>query len=173
MAVYPLGEHVPQIDPDTYIAPSALVAGQVTIAQGASVWFNVVMRADCGVPIIIGRGSNVQDNSVLHTDYVTPLSVGDMVTIGHAVVLHSCSVGDGCLIGIGAIILDNAVIGEHSVVGAHSLVPPGKVFPPYSLIMGNPAKVVRTLSPEEAQRYGATAERYIAKWKAYYKGHIE
>ncbi|MTV50947.1 gamma carbonic anhydrase family protein [Heliobacillus mobilis] len=173
MPIFTIDIHTPQIDPDTYIAATAVVGGQVTIKKGSSLWFNVVARGDCGQPIIVGENSNVQDNAVLHTDHFHPTEIGNSVTVGHGAIIHSAQIGDYSLIGIGAIILDNARIREHSVVGAHTLVPPGKEFPPYSLIMGNPAKLIKTLTPEEAERFKGNAERYVQLWRENYKGRIE
>ncbi|ABZ85015.1 ferripyochelin binding protein, putative [Heliomicrobium modesticaldum Ice1] len=169
MPIFRLGSLVPQIDPDSFIAPSAIVGGDVIVKKGASLWFHVVARGDVGQPIIVGENSNIQDNTVLHTDAFHPTEIGDWVTVGHGAIIHSARVGDHCLIGMGAVLLDGAVIGEHSVVGAHALVPPGKEFPPYSLIVGSPAKVARTLTPEEAERFKGNARRYVTLWQEQYK----
>ena len=149
MALYQLGEHIPQIHETAHIADSADVIGQVEMAENSSVWYGVVVRADTD-RIRIGRGSNIQDNSVLHTDAGIELVIGENVTVGHQCMLHGCSIGDGSLIGIGAIVLNRARIGRHCVVGAGALVTEGKEFPDYAMILGSPAKVVKTLTPEEA-----------------------
>ncbi|MDD4586843.1 MAG: gamma carbonic anhydrase family protein [Heliobacteriaceae bacterium] len=172
MPVYPIGEWVPEIDPDAYLAPTAVVAGQVTIAGGASLWFNTVVRGDLGWPVTIGANSNIQDNVVVHTDSLHPTSIGAWVTVGHGAIIHSARIGDYCLIGIGAVILDNTVIGEHSVVAANTVVPAGKEFPPYSLIIGTPAKLVKTFTPEEAGRFTGNAQRYAALWRHHYQGKV-
>jgi carbonic anhydrase/acetyltransferase-like protein (isoleucine patch superfamily) len=171
MAIYQLGEHAPQLHPTAYIADNAQVIGRVHMAEDSSVWFGVVVRGDTD-DIRIGRGSNVQDNTVLHTDEGIPLLIGEHVTIGHQCMLHGCTIGDHSLIGIGAIVLNGAKIGRHSIVGAGSLVTEGKEFPDYSMVLGSPAKVVRTLTPEQAERiaYGAThyvdnAHRYQRELK--------
>ena len=166
MALYQLGEHIPQIHETAHIADSADVIGQVEMAEDSSVWYGVVVRADTD-RIRIGRGSNIQDNSVLHTDPGLELVVGANVTVGHMVMLHGCTIGDRCLIGIGAVILNRARIGNDCLVGAHTLVPEGKVFPDRSLILGSPARLVRTLSDEEVARLPGSAERYVRNWQRY------
>lgn len=160
MALYQLGEHIPQIHETAHIADSADVIGQVEMAENSSVWYGVVVRADTD-RIRIGRGSNIQDNSVLHTDAGIELVIGENVTVGHQCMLHGCSIGDGSLIGIGAIVLNRARIGRHCVVGAGALVTEGKEFPDYSMILGSPAKVVKTLTPEEAERFQHGAVHYV------------
>ena len=171
MAIYQLGEHAPQLHPTAYIADNAQVIGRVHMAEDSSVWFGVVVRGDTD-DIRIGRGSNVQDNTVLHTDDGIELVIGEHVTIGHQCMLHGCTIGDHSLIGIGAIVLNGAKIGRHSIVGAGALVTEGKEFPDGSLIMGSPAKVVKQLSPEQfdRMRYGAVhyaenAARYCSGLK--------
>lgn len=156
MALYQLGEHIPQIHETAHIADSADVIGQVEMAEDSSVWYGVVVRADTD-RIRIGRGSNIQDNSVLHTDAGIELVIGENVTVGHQCMLHGCSIGDGSLIGIGAIVLNRARIGRHCVVGAGALVTEGKEFPDGSMIIGSPAKAVRQLTDgqKEALRQGA------------------
>ncbi|MGL4188941.1 MAG: gamma carbonic anhydrase family protein [Sphaerotilus sulfidivorans] len=160
MALYQLGEHIPQIHETAHIADSADVIGQVEMAENSSVWYGVVVRADTD-RIRIGRGSNIQDNSVLHTDAGIELVIGENVTVGHQCMLHGCSIGDGSLIGIGAIVLNRARIGRHCIVGAGALVTEGKEFPDYAMILGSPAKVVKTLTPEEAERFQHGAAHYV------------
>ena len=160
MALYQLGEHIPQIHETAHIADSADVIGQVEMAEDSSVWYGVVVRADTD-RIRIGRGSNIQDNSVLHTDAGIELVIGENVTVGHQCMLHGCSIGDGSLIGIGAIVLNRARIGRHCVVGAGALVTEGKEFPDYAMILGSPAKVVKMLTPEEAERFQHGAVHYV------------
>ena len=130
------------------------------MAENSSVWYGVVVRADTD-RIRIGRGSNIQDNTVLHTDAGIELVIGENVTVGHQCMLHGCSIGDGSLIGIGAIVLNRARIGRHCVVGAGALVTEGKEFPDYAMILGSPAKVVKTLTPEEAERFQHGAAHYV------------
>jgi carbonic anhydrase/acetyltransferase-like protein (isoleucine patch superfamily) len=150
--------------PDTtkaaFVAWNAEVLGQVSLGEGASIWYGAVLRGDIA-PIRVGAGSNVQDGAVVHVDHDTPCVIGDHVTIGHAAVIHACRVGDRCLIGMGAIILNQAVIGEDSIVGAGALVTQGKVFPPRSMILGSPAKVVRPLRDEEVAGLRPHAEGYV------------
>lgn len=166
MAIFQLGEHAPQIHPTAFIADNAQVIGRVHLAENSSVWFGVVVRGDTD-DIHIGRGSNVQDNSVLHTDEGIELVIGENVTVGHQCMLHGCTIGDGSLIGIGAIVLNGAKIGRHSIVGAGSLVTEGKEFPDYSMIIGSPAKVVKTLTPEQAERFGHGATHYVDNARRY------
>lgn len=167
MTVYRLGEQQPQLDRDTWVAPSAQVVGNVHLEAGCSVWFGAVVRAD-NEPMHIGAGSNVQDGAVLHSDPGFPLHIGKNVTIGHQAMLHGCTVGEGSLIGIGAVVLNGARIGRQCLVAAGALVTEGKSFPDGTLIVGNPAVVKRELSPEQiaglldsAGHYGENARRYI------------
>ena len=158
-------EHYPKIEPTAWIAPSAALIGNIEIGKDSSVWFGCVLRGDINT-IKIGERSNIQDLSMIHTDFDTSTIIGDDVTIGHKVMLHGCSIENGCLIGMSATILDNAVIGEGSIVGANSSVTAGKVFPPRSLIMGSPAKVVKELSQEEVEKLVLHARKYV-KYKNY------
>ncbi len=161
MAIYELDGVAPKLGVGAWVADSAQVIGNVELADGANVWFGAVIRGDNLEAIRIGRGSNVQENCVLHADPGKPLTLGDDVTIGHKVMLHGCTIGDGSLIGIGAIVLNGARIGKNCVVGAGSLVTEGKEFPDGSMIMGSPAKVVRALSPEQAQGLRGIAGHYV------------
>ena len=151
---------------DWYIADSAIVIGSVLIEDRASIWFNVVIRADNDL-ITIGEGSNVQDSSMLHTDAGIKLTLGRNVSIGHMVMLHGCSIGDGSLIGINSVILSHAVIGKHSLIGAGSLITEGKSIPDGVLALGSPAKVVRDLSQAEIDNLQNTAEGYIRQAKLF------
>ena len=169
MAVYQLDGRIPQIDPSAWVAESGQVMGGVTMEANASVWFGATVRGDTE-HITIGEGSNVQDGSVLHADYGTPLTVGKNVTVGHMVVLHGCTIGDESLIGIGAVVLNGAKIGKNCLVGAGSLVTEGKEFPDGSMIMGTPAKVVRQLTPEQIQGLRESAKRYIENAHRYKAG---
>ena len=167
MAVYSLGERRVQVQgTDWYIADSATVIGSVLIEDRASIWFNVVIRADNDL-ITIGEGSNVQDSSMLHTDAGIKLTLGRNVSIGHMVMLHGCSIGDGSLIGINSVILSHAVIGKHSLIGAGSLITEGKSIPDGVLALGSPAKVVRDLSQAEIDNLQNTAEGYIRQAKLF------
>ncbi|NVO06686.1 MAG: gamma carbonic anhydrase family protein [Rhodoferax sp.] len=160
MAVYELDGVAPRVVESAWIADSAQVMGNVELAADSSVWFGSVLRGDTEV-IRIGRGSNIQDGSVLHADIGKPLHVGDNVTVGHKVMLHGCSIGDGALIGIGAIVLNGAKIGKGCIVGAGALVTEGKEFPDGSMIIGSPAKAVRELTAEQRQGLVASALHYI------------
>lgn len=153
-------EFYPKIDPSAWIAPSADLIGNIEIGEDSSVWFGCVIRSDIN-EIKIGKNTNIQDLSCIHTDTNSKTIIGNNVTVGHKVMLHGCIIEDNCLIGMSATILDNAVIGEGSIVGANSLVTAGKVFPPRSMIMGSPAKVVKQLSQEDVDKLIAHAGRYV------------
>lgn len=166
MPTYKLDELTPTFSEhgDAWIAPGAHVIGQVTLGAAASVWFGAVIRGD-NEPIVIGDRTNIQENAVLHADPGFPMLIGADCTIGHGVVLHGCTIGDGSLIGMGSTIMNGAKIGAGSVVGANALVTEGKEFAPKSLIVGAPAKAIRTLDPDvsflhEAGVYVKKAERY-------------
>ena len=166
MSIYQLGEHIPEIDPSAYIAENATLIGKVKVEANASVWFGVTIRGDNEL-ITIGRGSNVEENAVLHTDMGFPLTVGENVTIGHQVMLHGCTIGDGALIGIQAVVLNGAKIGKNSLVGAGALVTEGKEFPDNALIIGSPAKVARILSAEDLAKLAVGAQHYIERGQEY------
>lgn len=161
MAIFTLGDRKPQLGNDVWIAPNATVIGDVRLADNVSIWWNAVLRGD-NDPISIGANTNIQDGSVLHTDEGVPMSIGADVTVGHQVMLHGCTVGDGSLIGIGSIVLNRAVIGKESIVGANSLIPEGKVFPDRVLIVGSPGKVVRELTDEEVLKLRKSAAHYVS-----------
>ena len=169
MALYELDGVAPQLAEGTWVADSAQVMGAVVLGENVSVWFGAVLRGDTE-PITIGRNSNVQDLSVLHADVGSPLTIGENVTIGHQVMLHGCTVGDNSLIGIQAVVLNNAKIGRNSIVGAGSVVTEGKEFPDNSLIIGAPAKVVRTLDDAAAAKLRASAEHYVDNGRRFAKG---
>ena len=166
MPLYSLGDKQPQIDASAWIAPNATVIGDVRLAENASIWWNATLRGD-NDPIHIGANTNIQDGSVLHTDEGVPMHIGANVTVGHLVMLHGCTVGDGSLIGIGSVILNRAVIGKGCIVGANTLIPEGKVFPDRCLIVGSPGKVVRELSEEDATRLLKSAEHYVNNARRY------
>ena len=168
MSVHTLGDKQPQLPPqgEYWIAPNATVIGDVNLKPGASVWFGAVVRGD-NDPITIGRNTNIQDGSVLHSDPGEPLTIGDGVTGGHMVTLHSCEIGDNSLIGIGAVILGRAKIGKNCLIGANTLITEGKEIPDNSLVMGQPGKVVRTLEPGQIEALKASAAHYVANWKRY------
>jgi carbonic anhydrase/acetyltransferase-like protein (isoleucine patch superfamily) len=171
MAIYELDGNAPQLSEGAWVAESAEVIGKVELHKNASVWPKVVIRGDNDL-IQVGEGSNVQDASVLHTDPGYPLLIGKNVTIGHKVMLHGCTIGDGCLIGIGAVVLNGAKIGRGCLVGAGALVTEGKEFPDGSMIIGSPAKAVKELTPQQiagindiSGRYVKNAQRYIKTLK--------
>ncbi len=169
MSTYQLDDDVPQVHPSAFVADSAQVMGRVTLAEDTSVWFGAVLRGDTE-PITVGRGSNIQDASVVHADVGYPVVIGERVTVGHQVMLHGCVIGDESLIGIGAVVLNGARIGKHCVVGAGSLVTEGKTFPDGSLILGSPAKVVRQLTPEQIEGLRRSAAHYVVNAQRYKAG---
>jgi carbonic anhydrase/acetyltransferase-like protein (isoleucine patch superfamily) len=171
MAIYELDGQGPDlpVNGDYFIADTAAVIGKVRLNVGASVWFGAVLRGD-NEWIEIGEGSNVQDGSTCHTDAGFPLTIGKNCTIGHNAILHGCTVEDGALIGMGSIVLNGAKIGRGSIVGAGSVVTAGKEFPENSLIIGSPARVIRTLEPDQAQEIGHDAESYQRNGPRYKKG---
>ena len=149
-----------------YVAPNATVIGRVVLEDSASVWFNAVLRGD-NETITIGARSNIQDGAILHADAGIPLSLGADVTVGHQVMLHGCTVGDGSLIGIKAVILNRAVIGRECLIGACALIPEGKVIPDRSLVMGTPGKVIRQLTDDEVADLRTAADLYVANGRRY------
>jgi carbonic anhydrase/acetyltransferase-like protein (isoleucine patch superfamily) len=161
MAIYELDGVVPRLGDDAWVADSAEVVGAVEIGANASIWFGAVVRGDTET-IRIGAGTNIQDASVLHADVGKPLTIGENVTVGHQVMLHGCTIGDGSLIGIGAVVLNGAKIGKGCLVGAGALVTEGKEFPDGSMIIGSPAKVVRDLSDDQKQGLLASARHYVS-----------
>ena len=150
----------PTLGAGVYLARGATVLGDVTLGDCASVWYNAVLRGDIN-RIVVGHHSNVQDNAVLHLADDWPCLVGNYVTIGHSAIVHASTVGDECLIGMGSTILDGAIIGEQSIVGANALVTQGTRIPAGSLVLGSPAKVVRSLSAEERGTLRSWAEKYV------------
>jgi carbonic anhydrase/acetyltransferase-like protein (isoleucine patch superfamily) len=169
MAVYALDEHTPDLHASVWVADTAAVVGNIIMAEGSSVWFGAVLRGD-NEPIKIGARSNVQDNSVLHSDPGQPLLIGEDVIVGHQAMLHGCTIGDGCLIGIGATVLNGAQIGAGSIIGAHALVTENKVIPPNSLVVGAPGRVMKTLGEAEAKMLKLNADVYVANAQRFAKG---
>ncbi len=168
MSVYRLGRSTPDLpEADEYwIAPTACVLGKVILKKNASVWFGAVLRGD-NEPITIGENSNVQDNSVMHTDMGEPVEIGANVTIGHMVMAHGCTIGDGTLVGIGAIILGRARIGRSCLIAAGALITEGKEIPDRSVVMGQPGKVVRELTERDAAMIADGAAHYVANWRRF------
>jgi carbonic anhydrase/acetyltransferase-like protein (isoleucine patch superfamily) len=162
----------PRVDPSAYVQRSAQLIGDVVIGAQSSVWFNVVIRGDVHA-VRIGARTNIQDNSTLHvTGGRWATAIGDDVTVGHAVVLHGCDVGNRCLIGIGAIVLDGVAIADDCLIGAGSLLTPGTKVPARSLVMGRPAKVVRPLRPDELAHLKESALNYVAHAASYQRQQI-
>jgi carbonic anhydrase/acetyltransferase-like protein (isoleucine patch superfamily) len=171
MPLYALADADLDVEDDDawWVAPGAVVIGRVTLKRNASVWFGAVLRGD-NDPIVIGENSNVQDGSVLHTDYGAPLVIGRNVTIGHQAMLHGCTIADNALIGIKATVLNHATIASNTLVGAHALVTEGKTFPEGSLVTGAPARVARELTGEQVQIIEGSAHHYVENWKRYRAG---
>ncbi len=169
MTIYRLEDRIPEIHPESWVAPSATVIGSVVLKRNASLWWNAVARGDNDV-ITIGENSNVQDGAVLHTDAGIALTIGNNCLIGHMVMLHGCTIGDGSLIGIGSIVLNRAVIGRNCLVGANTLIPEGKTFPDGVMILGSPGKVVRELSEAELKFIATGGPHYVRQWKRYVNG---
>jgi len=169
--IYELDGQQPDLPQDGryWIAPSAAVIGKVRLNADCSVWFGAVLRGD-NEWIELGARSQIQDNATLHTDLGFPLSIGADCVIGHNVVLHGCTIGDGALIGMGAIVLNGARIGAHSLVGAGALVTEGKSFPERSLIVGAPARAIRTLDDQALAAIAGAADFYVRNYKRYAKG---
>ena len=169
MAIYSLDNDTPRIADTAWVADSAQVIGNVELQEGASVWFGVVLRGDTEL-LRIGRRSNVQDGSMIHADHGFPTTLGDDVSVGHQVMLHGCTVGDGSLIGIQSVLLNGAKIGRNCLVGAGSLVTEGKEFPDGSMIMGRPAKVVRPLSAEQIRGLKEIVTHYVENARRFKAG---
>jgi carbonic anhydrase/acetyltransferase-like protein (isoleucine patch superfamily) len=166
MAIYQLGEHAPEIDPSAYITESANIIGKAKIEANANIWFDVTIRGDNEL-ITVSENSNVQEGCVLHTDPGYPLTIGKNVTIGHQAMLHGCTIGEGSLVGIQAVILNGAKIGQNCLVGAGALVTEGKEFPDNSLIVGAPAKAIRTLTEEDIARIKKNTSNYVKRGQFY------
>jgi len=162
MTIYQLGDDAPDIDATAFVADSATVIGKVTLQANSSVWYGATLRGD-NERITIGENSNVQEGTVMHTDMGYPLTVGRDVTIGHQVMLHGCTIGDGALVGIQAVILNGAKIGKGCLVGAGALVTEGKEFPDNVLIIGSPAKAVRELTADDVARLKGSADSYVQR----------
>ena len=164
--VYALGDRQVCCEGEYFIAPGAIVIGSVVLKNNASVWFNAVLRGDNDV-ITVGENTNIQDGAVLHTDGGIPLTIGNNCTIGHKVMLHGCTIGDGSLIGINAVVLNGAKIGRGCLIGANSLIPEGKEIPDFSLVMGSPGKVVRTMDEARAMGLSGNAMHYVENARRY------
>jgi carbonic anhydrase/acetyltransferase-like protein (isoleucine patch superfamily) len=171
MAIYELDGQAPELpaDGNYFIADTATVIGKVRLLSGASVWFGAVLRGD-NEWIEVGENSNVQDNSTCHTDLGFPLTIGKNCTAGHNVILHGCTLEDGALVGMGSIVMNGARIRRGSIVGAGSVITEGKEFPERSLIIGVPARVIRTLDPAQVEKMGDAARAYMRNGPRFKKG---
>ena len=164
--IYALGDRRLETRGEHWIAETAVVVGDVLLEENASIWWGAVLRGD-NERITVGRNSNVQDGSVLHTDMGSPLVIGADVTVGHMVMLHGCTIGDGSLVGIGAVVLNNAKIGKNCIIGAKALIPEGKEIPDNSLVMGAPGKVVRELTDAHREMLVQGAGHYVDNARRY------
>jgi carbonic anhydrase/acetyltransferase-like protein (isoleucine patch superfamily) len=169
MAIYQLDQDLPRMATSAWVADSAQVIGNVVLHEDTSIWFGAILRGDTET-LTIGRGSNVQDGSVLHADVGFPVALGEDVTVGHQVMLHGCTIGDGSLIGIHAVVLNGAKIGRGCLVGAGALVTEGKEFADGSLIIGSPARTVRPLRPEEIEGLRGSAAHYVENARRFKAG---
>jgi len=165
-----MGGKEPVIDADAFTAPTSVAIGDITMAAGSSLWYHAVLRADCG-PIVIGAGSNIQDNCSVHVDPGFTVTVGERVSVGHNAVLHGCTIEDDVLVGMGATVLNGAHIGAGSLIAAQALVPQGMRVPPGSLVAGVPAKVKRQLTEEELEGIKFNAAGYVELAKAHRQAH--
>ena len=166
MPLYQIDGAAPQLGEGAWVAPSADLIGNVRLGPRASVWFGAVIRAD-NTPILLGEETNFQDGAIGHSDPGAPLIIGDRVTVGHQAILHGCTVEDEALVGMGARILNGAVIGAQCIVGAGALVTEGKMFEPRSLIVGSPARAIRTLGEEQVAMLRLSAAHYAEKAERY------
>jgi len=168
MPIYALGEFQPKLPaPDRFwIAPDANVIGKVELGEDVGIWFGVTLRGD-NEPITVGARSNIQEGVMVHTDPAYPVVIGSDCTIGHHAIVHGCIIGDNSLVGMGATILNGARIGRNCLVGANALVTEGKEFPDKSLIVGSPAKAIRTLDDDAVERLRQSAARYVENWKRF------
>lgn len=169
MTIYALNDLVPDIDPEAWVAPDANVIGNVVLAAGVSVWFGSTLRGD-NEPIVLGEGTNVQEDVVMHTDPGFPLQIGVGCTLGHKAMLHGCQLGDNTLIGMGATVLNGAKIGKNCLIGACALITEGKEIPDGSLVMGAPGKIVRSLDEDAIASLRRSAAHYRARAQLFRNG---
>ncbi|MES2098148.1 MAG: gamma carbonic anhydrase family protein [Pseudomonadota bacterium] len=169
MPVYELDGKVPQIGEGVWIAPDAHVIGEVVLGDNVGVWFGTVIRGDTS-QITVGAGTNVQDGAMLHSDHGVPLTIGEDCTIGHHAILHGCTIGNRVLVGMGATLLNQAAIGDECVIGANALVTEGKSFDSGSLIVGSPARAIKTLDPGKRAFLKASADHYVANAHRFAQG---
>ena len=166
--IYDFESHTPKLDPNSWVAPNAVVIGKVELKKDSNIWFNVTLRGDVEL-ITVGERSNIQDGSVVHSDPGCPVAIGKNVTIGHLVMLHGCIIEDDCLIGIGSTILNKAKIGKNCIIGANALVTENKVIPERSLVLGSPGKIVRQVTEKEIEDIKENARHYVENYKKYKK----
>lgn len=171
MPIYRLDDEIPRVASSAWVADSAQVIGQVELQEESSVWFGAILRGDSDW-LVVGRRSNIQDGSVVHADHGFPTTIGEGVTVGHQVMLHGCTIGDHSLVGIQSVILNGARIGRRCLVGAGALVTEGKEFPDGSVIMGRPAKVVRTLTDEQMRGLEDMATHYVQNARRFRTGLV-
>ncbi len=174
MTLYALDGVAPTLpdDGDFWVSPNAQLMGKVTLESRVSIWFGVVIRGDNDL-ITVGHGSNVQDNTVIHTDLGYPTTIGKNCTIGHGAIIHGCTIGDNSLVGMGAKVLNGAVIGRNCLIGAGALVTEGKVIPDGSLVVGMPAKAIRTLDADAIEGLRQAALHYQDNYRRYSNGLVE
>jgi carbonic anhydrase/acetyltransferase-like protein (isoleucine patch superfamily) len=158
-----------QVHNTVFIAPGAVIVGDVTLAEEVNVWFNAVLRADTEA-LRIGAGTNIQDGAILHADPGYPTVIGRGCTIGHGAIIHGAQIGDNTLIGMGAILLNGVHVGQNCIVGAGALLTQGKIYPPGTMILGSPAKIIRDVKPEEIEANRHAAAEYVQKGHAFKKG---
>jgi len=173
MPLYALDGIAPQIDPDVgWIAPTAVLVGDIVVGPEVGIWFGVVARGDIET-ITIGARSNVQENCVLHTDTGYPLVIGENCTIGHSAIVHGCTIGDNTLVGMGATVLNGARIGKNCLIGANALITEGKDIPDNSMVVGAPGKVIRQIDAEGVRNLAASAERYVRNARRFAAGMVD
>lgn len=159
--LYPFEGHVPAIHESAFVAPTAAVIGQITVGEGSNIWYHCVLRGDTNT-ITIGRRTNIQDGTIVHVNAGRQCTtIGDDVTVGHAAIIHACTLKDRAFVGMGATVLDDAIIEEGGVLAAGSVLPPGKIIGALELWMGNPAKLVRVLTVEQRAGFDRTAPHYV------------
>ena len=159
------------VDPAAFIAPNAILVGEIRVGAESSVWYGAVLRGDME-PILVGRRSNVQDGTIVHVDVGMPVTIGDRVSIGHRAVIHGCTIEDGCLVGMGAVVLSGSRVGAGALVAAGALVREGTMVPPGVLIAGVPGRILRELTPEERARVAANSDSYVEYTKRYLAGEL-
>nr|WP_316654531.1 gamma carbonic anhydrase family protein [uncultured Gellertiella sp.] len=170
MPLYALADHTPETPEDGHywIAPDAHVIGRVHLGEDVGIWFGAVLRGD-NEPIVVGRRSNIQEGAMLHVDPGFPVTIGEGCTIGHHAIIHGCEIGDNSLVGMGATVLNGAKIGNNCLVGANALVTEGKEFPDNSLIVGSPARAIRTLDDKAIEGLKRSAASYVRNWQRFAK----